>query len=450
MALISDEDAGEQIPGELPDAQIALPCELEAEEDDALIIGPGGIPKTGLESSQPDPDRVNLKNGKAHQSYQTSIEGYSNIAVKDNGGAALEISPEGEVSGEAMVAGEYTLILEALKAGRPVAIRARLSIIADPRDLWKAIASDQQAPNAKVDEASDYCRSAEAFIVAASKRGRSHAQVGSYRDDDFSIRADTETGWHILIVADGAGSAELSREGSRIACEVVLAALPVLLAEKVDPRLQSVVEGYADDPESWALMVREELLKPVLPEAALEAARAIELEAAETDREPQEFSTTLVIAISKKVSDRWFTASFSVGDGGVAIFDVDKNEVAVICRPDSGEYAGQTRFLACSEFDDANDLMGRIFVDLRENFTVLAAMTDGVTDAKFPTDAALENSQIWSEFWAEDISKEVDLQSNNPAIQEQMLSWLDFWSRGNHDDRTIALMLPEQAVNECD
>ncbi len=408
-----------------------------------MIIGPGGIPKTGLESSRSDPDRINLKNGRARQPYQTSIEGYSGINLEDNGGTDLTISPEGVVSGSEIPAGEYTLLLKALKAGRPVSIRARLSIIADPRDLWKEIASDQQAPRAKSDEASDCRRTAEAFIVAASKRGRSHAQEGKYRDDDFSIRADTETGWHILVVADGAGSADLSREGSRIACEVVIAALPDLLAEKVDPRLEAVVGEYDNDPVTWASKVREELLYPVLPEAALKAAQAIKVEAAEMGRKPQDFSTTIVIAVSKKVSGRWLTGSFTVGDGGVAIFDAEKNQVAVICRPDSGEFAGQTRFLACSEFADAEDIMGRVFVDLRESFTVLAAMTDGVTDPKFPTDAAFANSRIWSAFWADDLGKEVDLQRVNKTVEDQMLNWLDFWSRGNHDDRTIALMLPE-------
>lgn len=71
-------------------------------------------------------------------------------------------------------------------------------------------------------------------VVAASKRGRSHAQDGKYRDDHFRIRADAATGWHILVVADGAGSAELSREGSRIACDCVMQALLPLLADKVD------------------------------------------------------------------------------------------------------------------------------------------------------------------------------------------------------------------------
>jgi hypothetical protein len=54
-------------------------------------------------------------------------------------------------------------------------------------------------------------------IAAASRRGRSHEHAGSFRDDDFYINHCQETGWSVMLVADGAGSAVNSREGSRIA-----------------------------------------------------------------------------------------------------------------------------------------------------------------------------------------------------------------------------------------
>ena len=36
--------------------------------------------------------------------------------------------------------------------------------------------------------------------------------------------------------------------------------------------------------------------------------------------------------------------------------------------------------------------------------------------------------------------KGVDLSDDNEAAKEQLLNWLDFWSPGNHDDRTIAIL----------
>lgn len=45
--------------------------------------------------------------------------------------------------------------------------------------------------------------------------------VGSFRDDDFAIHLIEDSPWSVITVADGAGSAKYSREGSRIAVEIV-------------------------------------------------------------------------------------------------------------------------------------------------------------------------------------------------------------------------------------
>ena len=66
-------------------------------------------------------------------------------------------------------------------------------------------------------------------------------------------------------------------------------------------------------------------------------------------------------------------------------------------------------------------------------------MTDGITDPKFETDANLLKVEKWNELW-QDLSKEVDFSDNNKASADQLLGWLDFWSQGNHDDRTIAIL----------
>jgi hypothetical protein len=71
-------------------------------------------------------------------------------------------------------------------------------------------------------------------------------------------------------------------------------------------------------------------------------------------------------------------------------------------------------------------------------------MTDGITDPKFETDAGLVDPEKWKRFWSEDFGKQVDVSPENPDLQRQFLGWLDFWSRGNHDDRTLAVMVPVQ------
>ena len=66
-------------------------------------------------------------------------------------------------------------------------------------------------------------------------------------------------------------------------------------------------------------------------------------------------------------------------------------------------------------------------------------MTDCISDPFFETDANLNKVEKWNELWV-NINSEVDLTDDNTESQYQLLKWLDFWSPGNHDDRTIAIL----------
>jgi hypothetical protein len=412
-------------------------------EDKKMIFGPGGIPKVWRD---PDPKatRVNLKNGRAGQDYAARIDGYDTFFTKSDGGSGLIVSKEGRVSGKKLIAGEYTLILAARHGEKTVELNVRVSVIPDPRDLWTSIPSDQDAPHAKPDEA--FCKiEAPVFMVAASKRGRSHAKDGGYRDDHFLIETDAQSGWHIMIVADGAGSAPLSREGSCIACEFAMNALRISLRETLGG-IENLVACSDEDLE----MELGRKFRDILPSAGFEATKAILRRAEELEKSVEAFATTIVILVSRQIATRWVTASFSVGDGGAAIWDDQAKSVRVMCRPDSGEYAGQTRFLSMSEFAEGANLEGRVFVDVRDRFTAAFAMTDGITDPKFPTDAVFADPDAWAEFWREDLGA-VDLRPGAESLEQNMLEWIDFWSRGNHDDRTLAILLPEpQAKSAVD
>lgn len=87
----------------------------------------------------------------------------------------------------------------------------------DPRKLWKNLPVDwdnMPEPKYKNDDTQVEYVKVEALtdgtpqkdIVAASKRGRSHAQEGKPRDDYFRME-HMDNGWYIMAVADGAGSA---------------------------------------------------------------------------------------------------------------------------------------------------------------------------------------------------------------------------------------------------
>ena len=106
---------------------------------------------------------------------------------------------------------------------------------------------------------------------------------------------------------------------------------------------------------------------------------------------------------------------------------------------DSGEFAGQTRFLTMPEITQPAELYRRLRFDIVPDFTALILMTDGISDPKFETDANLMKIEKWNELWT-DLSKMVTFADDNELAADQLLKWLDFWSPGNHDDRTIAIL----------
>lgn len=98
-------------------------------------------------------------------------------------------------------------------------------------------------------------------------------------------------------------------------------------------------------------------------------------------------------------------------------------------------------------FKDAQSVMSRLRFSIEEDFTALLLMTDGVSDPMFETDNNLNNTDKWDELWdklhngfPEDEIKGVVLSDDNEESQYQLLKWLEFWSPGNHDDRTIAIL----------
>ena len=91
--------------------------------------------------------------------------------------------------------------------------------------------------------------------------------------------------------------------------------------------------------------------------------------------------------------------------------------------------------------------MDRLRFSIEDDFTALMLMTDGVSDPMFETDNNLNSTAKWDEFWnmlhegfQDDEIPGVDLSDDNEESKYQLLRWLDFWSPGNHDDRTIAIL----------
>lgn len=447
---ISDEAAGKQ-PG--------------AKEPTSLYDGAkaaamkfAGIPKVDRQPvPPPKPLEMRLPNAKQGQPYSAQIENLKDLVLRDDGGSGMSLSPDGLLSGTIDQSGQFKMRISGLSQGRSVTYNAILNVVGDPVLMWKkSIPSDPKGAFAKPDHDFDTSLG-DAFIVAASMRGRSHARVGGYRDDDFAIHAQGPGGWHLMVACDGAGSAKFSRQGSRVAATVVMDKLPGLIKEHLDPDLDRVIEAYLADMQGNGPKIRGGILYNIFGNAAHAAVQEIKTLAQKSEAEYRDFYTTLLVAITRKVGENWFTASFTIGDGGIALIDTSSSEARLLCIPDGGEFAGQTRFLTPNELQDSAEIMKRIFIDVRPRFDYLALVTDGISDPLFGTEKNLENLDKWRQNFGAKLDvipyPEIDdtdhdgvpvhFNKDNPQLEEEFLTWLEFFSKGDHDDRTIILCKPE-------
>jgi len=344
----------------------------------------------------------------------------------------------------------------------------KLTVNPDPKSLWKNIPSKQDGLYAKPDSDKHFrlCDN-NLSIIAASQRGRSHAQVGSYRDDDFVADWDAGTACAILAVADGAGSAKFSRKGSKIATQAALEKVKEALGVEFWAGLEPSIKKYVEDKDVQARTKIQNSLY-MLIQAAWEAKARIKKEAEDCEKEflatykknekftARDFATTLILTIAKKLdkNGRWFIATYWVGDGGMGVYSSNPEMVIVQGTPDGGEYGGQTRFLTedsrevWPQGDDAarKIIERRISFDIVDSFDAVVLMTDGISDPKFETDSNLNSIGKWNELWT-DIKKEVPFEKRDESVADSLLKWMDFWSPGNHDDRTMLVLHNMGGIN---
>jgi serine/threonine protein phosphatase PrpC len=370
-----------------------------------------------------------------------------------------------QIAGTPVLAGDHKIGMNCKRKdwteGKPL-IHRHVTIIInpDPKSLWKNIPTPREIEYFKNDEDKDFVKvtakqtkgflglgkkqTARKDMVAASQRGRSHALEGKPRDDDFKLHFDSPSEWYIMAVADGAGSAKYSRKGSQIASQTVIDVFLNKLSEQRD-RLEKSIAAFAADKSPENRKAAGDILYNIIGNAVFKAFQNIEEEAKTKNAATRDYATTLLVAACKKFDFGWFTGAFWVGDGGIGVYRHEPPLLKILGEPDGGEFAGQTRFLTMPEIMQPAEIYRRLRFDVFDDFTALILMTDGVTDPKFETDANLTRIEKWRRLWDdlngknEDNAK-VDFSDDSEHADSQLLQWLDFWSRGNHDDRTIAIL----------
>lgn len=315
----------------------------------------------------------------------------------------------------------------------------------NPRSLWKNIGSNTDDVYWKADEIFDNQKLGDRQIVVASKRGRSHANAGTFRDDDFAFKHFSDTGWSIISVADGAGSASQARQGAKIACKSVVDYTEEhFKGEKLVEFDQVLAQHHhhaTDETNKYiSTFVYENLSK-----MAYYAHKKIEEEAVKCERSIKDYHTTLIFTLLKKYEFGYAVLTFGVGDCPIGLLNKDLTEIKLMNWLDVGEFGGGTRFVTMPEIFSSDKFVSRFRFKLVDDFSYLMLMTDGIYDPKFIVEANLERIEKWKEFIADlkganEENTIVDFSPENENIGQQLSTWLDFWSSGNHDDRTLAII----------
>jgi serine/threonine protein phosphatase PrpC len=366
-------------------------------------------------------------------------------------GLGLQYNDETElIIGTPIQSGEIKLILKFRLNGEAEDSplhekKINLVINPDPKSLWKKIDSNREALYWKEDEVAIFDKIGNRHIVAASKRGRSHANVGSFRDDDFRYKHYDASGWNIVVVADGAGSARFSREGSRIACAAVIHYFGENFTEAVDGDFQNLLTTYHTDANSTAGKGISNFIYQHLIKGAYYAHQQIAETATKAEAPLKDFHTTLAFTLFKKYDTGYAFLSFAVGDCPMALLNTDLTESTMLNVLDVGEYSGGTRFLTMPEIFKSETLSTRIRFKWMSDFSYLLLMTDGIFDPKFSVEAALEKTENWKALIADlgganDDGAKVEFTPSNTEMANQLSTWMDFWSPGNHDDRTLVIV----------
>ncbi|MDR2076510.1 MAG: protein phosphatase 2C domain-containing protein [Desulfovibrio sp.] len=358
--------------------------------------------------------------------------------------------------------GPLTFLIRDDGSDRMLSLEKPLYIAADPRTLWRDLPVEDDEGYPVPDEAVEarFLDLTGKVFLAASCRGRYHAHAARPRDDSFALDIDPDTGWHFIAVADGAGSAKFARKGSELACATVIRSLRADLAAQdediagQEDRLRDwkrqCAAGGDSDPERDRDFNSGLKFDAIVHRAVYAAYQAISGEARRKGAAVRDYHTTLLCAAFRKFSFGYFFLCYWVGDGAMALYN-GNGGVLVPGIPDGGEFAGQTRFLTMKEEIEAEAIRRRTRCAFAEDFEALLLMTDGVSDPFFPAEKDVAGAENWHAFWQKTLRRGFEDNPGCPRVFDASLppeeraralrKWLDFWSRGNHDDRTLVLVL---------
>jgi serine/threonine protein phosphatase PrpC len=215
----------------------------------------------------------------------------------------------------------------------------------------------------------------------------------------------------VVAVADGAGSAPRSDEGSRIAVGAAIA---------------SIVDGINKRP---AAVFGESMAESLVRDAIKRAKDDVVRYSRRQNVDARELASTLIVAVA---SDSLLTAA-QIGDGAVIAFDSRAGAAITLCAAHTGEYANETTFITSRtrphKIADVGHASGY-------DYDALALITDGLQNLALK----MPEREAFMGFWnpmLNDLAQSADTE----AVSERLHSFISsgrVQSRTS-DDVTIAI-----------
>jgi serine/threonine protein phosphatase PrpC len=327
-------------------------------------------------------------------------------------------------------------------------LKCKLTVIPDPKTLWTATDPPADALYPKDHKDSNLLFAGERIIVGASVRGRSHARDGTHRDDDFLV-CELVDDWNLMVVADGAGSAKFSRKGSHILVETMHS----FISEKLcDPQALDMLNTEAFDVINGDSTI--DRAKNLLVLGAYSSLMKIQEEAKSMEAKAKDYNTTIISCLFKEFGEKTFVYSFCIGDGALFVLEVDSKKIFSLNVADSGEFAGQTRFLTTPEVWQDHGVYERVKSVMVQGPFSIIGMTDGVSDPLLPDVDEIKDyanietllNGLEGEDPVEgllDVLRKIVKKSDATDLEE----WLDFYVAKHHDDRSIAVAFAKQFLS---
>jgi serine/threonine protein phosphatase PrpC len=192
-------------------------------------------------------------------------------------------------------------------------------------------------------------------VAAATAAGSSHTRNNVPNQDAVDYRL-VEVGRGPVLavaVADGAGSASRSDEGSQMAVKAAVA---------------SIVDGINKRPVA---AFSEHLATSLVRDAIKRTKNAVVRYGSKHRAPIGELACTLIVAVA---SERLVTAA-QVGDGAVIAFNIASGAARTLCAAHTGEYANETTFITSHSRPDRVAYVGHAS---GKDYDALALITDGL------------------------------------------------------------------------